>query len=49
MNGRDFAIALVVFLVVAGVALFVLGGTARASMREIARRTEDVPETEPTG
>lgn len=52
MNGRDFVIALVVVLVVAGVALFFLGGTARAQMREIARRTSDTPDlapSEPTG
>lgn len=57
MNGRDFAIAVVVVLAVAGVLLFMLGGTARAQMREIARRTADVPDadnggmaaTEPTG
>lgn len=55
MNGRTVAISVVVLLVVAGVLLFVLGGTARAQMRDIARRTDDVPdggdvvETEPTG
>jgi len=53
MNGRNFVIALVVVLVVAGVLLFVLGGTARAAVREIARATGDVPDntvpTEPTG
>lgn len=52
MNGRDFLIALVVVLVVAGIGLFLLGGTARAQMREIARRTGDTPDlapSEPTG
>ena len=55
MNGRDVGIAVLVVLVVAGVLLFALGGTARAAMREIARRTDDMPdaddvvETEPTG
>jgi len=48
MNGRDFLIALVVVLVVAGIGLSLLGGTARAQMREIARRTGDVPASEPT-
>jgi hypothetical protein len=54
MNGRDFAIALVVVLLLAGVTLFLLGGTARASFREIARTTNDTPDadlapSEPTG